>query len=192
VRAVRIEAKPTLLSVRVNCQHHFLLAQQVDSLGARENIRLSRKSNHIRVNLRLGISLAALHLLTMSGAGAVGRPLARHRPLPSTPCRAGTQSIQKPLPCLPKDVGAGDLVEYGAGSKTAKVTVGKKLSEMKARCSKGKLLDRKGREIRFFHISCWGNPPPNYLEIQREEQTELAKLKQRFTVIVLGCDPFTQ
>jgi hypothetical protein len=89
-------------------------------------------------------------------------------------------------------VGAGDLVEYGAGSKTAKVTVGKKLSEMKARCSKGKLLDRKGREIRFFHISCWGNPPPDYLEIQQQEQAQLAKLKLRYPVIVLGCNPFSQ
>ena len=87
---------------------------------------------------------------------------------------------------------ADDLVEYGAGSKTAKVTVRKKLSEMKARCSKGKLRDRKGREIRFFHISCWGNPPPDYLEIQRQEQAQLAKLKLHSSVIVLGCNPFSQ
>ena len=157
----------------------------------RENSRLSRKSNSIRVNLRVGISLAALQLVIMPGAGALGRPLARHGPLPSTPCYAGTQPSPKQLTCLPKDVGADDIVEYGTGSKT-KVTVGKKLSEMKARCHKGKLLDRKGREIRFFHISCWGNPPPDYLEIQRQEQTQLAKLKQRHTVIVLGCNPFTQ
>lgn len=150
---------------------------------------MSRKSNSIRVNLRAGISLVALQLVIMSSAGAVGRPLAGRGSLRSTPCHAGTQSTQKQLPCLPKDVGTDDLVEYGAGSKTAKVTVGKKLSELKARCSKGKLRDRKGREIRFFHISCWGNPPPDYLEIQRQEQAELAKLKLRYTVIVFGCNP---
>jgi hypothetical protein len=63
---------------------------------------------------------------------------------------------------------------------------------MNARCRKGKLLDRKGREIRFFHVSCWGNPPPDYLEIQQQEKAKLVKLKRRYTVIVLGCDPLTQ
>ena len=151
---------------------------------------MSRKSKRMRARLPAGIYLATLLLILWPGA-VVARGSRQLRPTSSPRHRAGTQSTPKQQTCLPKDVGTDDIVEHRTGSKT-KVTVGRKLGEMKGRCHKGKLLDRKGREIRFFHISCWGNPPPDYLEIQRQEQAELAKLKLRYTVIVLGCDPFTQ
>jgi hypothetical protein len=105
--------------------------------------------------------------------------------------QAGGQSTPGQLTCLPKDVGTDDRVDSDIGGKR-KVTVADKLGEMNARCRKGKLVDRKGREIRFFHISCWGNPPPDYLEIQQQEKAKLVKLKRRYTVIVLGCDPLSQ
>ena len=151
---------------------------------------MSRKSKRMRAPLPAGIYLATLLLILWPGAVVAYGSLS-HRLISSPRHRAGTQPTPKQLRCLPKDVGTDDIVEHEPGSKT-KVTVGRKLGAMNARCHKGKLLDRKGREIRFFHISCWGNPPPDYLEIQRREQAELAKLKQRYTMIVLGCDPLIQ
>ena len=93
--------------------------------------------------------------------------------------------------CLPKDVRADDVVSYGLKGRQ-KVTVERKLTELKARCRSGKLVDAKGREIRFFHMSCWGNPPPDYLEIQERQNKELSELKKRYTVIVFGCNPMIQ
>jgi len=93
--------------------------------------------------------------------------------------------------CLPKDVRADEIVSYGLKGKR-KITVEKELGEIKARCRNGKLVDAKGREVRFFRRSCWGNPPPDYLEIQKRENEELDKLKRRYTVIVFGCNPMIQ
>jgi len=145
----------------------------------------------VRVQRPVAVFLPAFLLLIMAGAVAGRGPRAPHRLISSLHRHDGTQSTPKQLACLPNDVGTDDIVEYDRGKKT-KVTVGKRLSEMKARCHKGKLVDRKSREIRFFHISCWGNPPPDYLEIQQQEQAQLAKLKLRYTMIVLGCDPSIQ
>ena len=97
----------------------------------------------------------------------------------------------KSLSCLPRDVRADEAVSYGQKGKSI-LTVEKKLAEMKARCRRGKLLDGRGREIRFFRSSCWGNPPPDYLEIRQRENEELAKLKKRYAVIVFGCNPMIQ
>ncbi len=94
----------------------------------------------------------------------------------------------KNFSCLPKDVRADEVVSYDAEGKPS-LTVKKKLIELKARCRKGKLVDAKGREIRFFRISCWGNPPEDYLEIQKREAEELAELKKHYSVIEFGCDP---
>ena len=97
----------------------------------------------------------------------------------------------KSLSCLPKDVRADETVSYGPKGKSI-LTVEKKLAEMKARCRRGKLVDARGREIRFFRVSCWGNPPEDYQEIQKRENEELAKLKKRYAVIVFGCSPMIQ
>jgi hypothetical protein len=94
----------------------------------------------------------------------------------------------KNFSCLPEDVRADEVVSYDDKGKPL-LTVKKKLIELKARCRKGKLVDAKGREIRFFRISCWGNPPEDYLEIQKREGEELAELKKHYTVIEFGCDP---
>jgi hypothetical protein len=89
---------------------------------------------------------------------------------------------------LPKDVSTNDVVSYAKTTK-GNVTVENKPIQLKAQCRNGKLVDRKRREIRFFHPSCWGNPPPDYLEIQQRENAELKKLKASYTVIVFGCSP---
>ena len=94
----------------------------------------------------------------------------------------------KNFSCLPKDVRADEVVSYDDEGKSS-LTVKKKLIELKARCRRGKLVDAKGREIRFFRISCWGNPPEDYLEIQKREGEELAELKKHYSVIEFGCDP---
>ena len=98
-----------------------------------------------------------------------------------------SSSSGKQYACLPKDVRATDPISRGVKGKPVKVS--DKLSEIKARCQKGKLVDAKGREIRFFRGSCWGNPPENYLEIRERESRELAKLKSQYTVIEFRCNP---
>ncbi len=104
---------------------------------------------------------------------------------------AKTDLLSQTFPCLPKDVRPDEVLSYGPKG-TQSVTVEKKLIEMKARCRGGKLLDAKRREIRFFRISCWGNPPPDYLEIRQREGKELANLRKRYTVLVFGCNPMIQ
>ena len=94
----------------------------------------------------------------------------------------------KNFSCLPEDVRADEVVSYDDKGKSL-LTVKKKLIELKARCRRGKLVDAKGREIRFFRISCWGNPPEDYLEIQKREGEALAELKKHYSVIEFGCDP---
>src|SRR6267142_2818015 len=88
----------------------------------------------------------------------------------------GVPEPSKSFRCLPKDVRADEAVSYGTKGKSV-LSVEKKLAEMKARCRRGNLVDARGREIRFFRASCWGNPPPDYLEIRQRENEELAKLK---------------
>ena len=94
----------------------------------------------------------------------------------NSPSQRTPSSRNQQYSCFPKDVHADETVSYGFKGRPA-VTVQDKLTEMKARCRKGRLVDFKGREIRFFHLSCWGNPPENYQEIRRREAAELAKLK---------------
>ena len=104
---------------------------------------------------------------------------------------ANTSSQSRGFNCLPKDVHADEVVSYGPKGKPG-ATVEKTLAQMKARCRAGKLVDPKRREIRFFRPSCWGNPPPEYLEIRQREDEGLAKLKRRYTVVVFGCNPMIQ
>jgi hypothetical protein len=89
--------------------------------------------------------------------------------------------------CLPKGVRLDEVVAIERGDRPG-ITVERELINMKARCRNGRLVDAKRREIRFFRVSCWGNPPENYLEIQQRESKELARLKRRYRVIVFGCN----
>ena len=97
----------------------------------------------------------------------------------------------KQFACLPKDVRGDEVVSYGLKGKQ-NLTVERKLIEMRARCRGRKLVDAKRREIRFFRVSCWGNPPDDYQEIQKRENEQLAMLKKRYTVIVFNCDLMIQ
>ncbi len=85
--------------------------------------------------------------------------------------------------CLPKEIKETALVSK---SKTVRQT----LKMIKAKCSKGKLVDAKKREIRFYNLQgCWGNPPADYLEIMENQQTEIAELKKKYMVIEISCNP---
>ncbi len=84
--------------------------------------------------------------------------------------------------CLDKEINKAHLV---VGS--SKITVKEKLNAIKARCRRGKLVDAKRREIRFFKAECWGNPPADYLEIQQRQRGELARLRKKYTVIEIAC-----
>jgi hypothetical protein len=103
----------------------------------------------------------------------------------------GRDTHRRRFDCLPKDVRLNEVVAY-AGATDGNVTVEKTLVEIKAQCRKGKLIDRKRREIRFFRPACWGNPPQDYREIKRRENEELRNLQEHYTVIVFACSPMIQ
>ena len=95
-------------------------------------------------------------------------------------------------PCMPPGIQATDVVSSQAakpGGKVVKVTVAQKIKALGARCRKGKLVDAKGTEIRFYQlVGCWGNPPDDYQEQLERQAKELAKLRKRYRVIEMTCD----
>jgi hypothetical protein len=95
--------------------------------------------------------------------------------------------------CLPKGIKRTDVVSTqpaGPGKALKKTTSIQKLAELKASCRQGRLVDAAGKEIRFFRLEgCWGNPPEGYQEILRKQNEELARLRERYTVIEMTCNP---
>jgi len=93
---------------------------------------------------------------------------------------------------MPNGIQATDVVSSVAvkpGGKVVTVTVAQKLKALGARCRKGKLVDAKGTEIRFYQmIGCWGNPPDDYQQQLEHQAKELAKLRKRYRVIEMTCD----
>lgn len=101
-----------------------------------------------------------------------------------------TMQVQKTarFACLPENIRLEQVVSYGKG----KVTVEETLDAMHATCENGKLMDQNKKEIRFFRIACFGNPPYNYDEIRQREREELTRLQESYSVIVIECDPMIQ
>src|SRR2546426_63398 len=98
--------------------------------------------------------------------------------------------------CLPPGIRSSDVVtarvsRSGAGAPgLKKLTVGEKLRQLGARCRKGRLVDSSGKEIRLYRlVGCWGNPPAGYREILEHQRAELEKLRKRYTVIEMTCNP---
>ena len=95
--------------------------------------------------------------------------------------------------CLPSTVKPTEVVTLRTVTTTntvEKITVEQKLTELKARCKNGKLVDASGKEIHFFRMTgCWGNPPPDYQEILEKQNNELEKLRKRYLVIEITCNP---
>ena len=108
---------------------------------------------------------------------------------PSTSCTSSVAS------CLPAGIQSTDVVstrpaKAGVSGNVVAVTVAQKLKELRARCRRGKLVDPKGTEIRFYQlIGCWGNPPDDYQEQLERQTKELAKLRKRYHVIEMTCNP---
>jgi len=111
--------------------------------------------------------------------------LAGLSPLPAG-CTTNTDA------CMPTGIQATDVVSSQAakpGGKVVTVTVAQKLKALRARCRKGKLVDARGTEIRFYQlIGCWGNPPDDYQQQLERQAKELAKLRKRYRVIEMTCD----
>ena len=109
-------------------------------------------------------------------------------------CIQQTSSLSQ---CLPSNIKLSDIFDAGiSGYENGKpvglyqVTVEQKLTGMKAICHDNKLLDANGKEIYFYRLTgCWGNPPTDYLEIEQKQQEEINKLKERYTVIEMTCNP---
>ena len=99
-----------------------------------------------------------------------------------------------PVGIKPTDVVSAQAVKPGANRDQVKtITVAQKLKELRARCRKRKLVDASGREIRFYKlIGCWGNPPEDYQEQLERQTKELAKLRKRYRVIEMTCNPLGQ
>ena len=97
--------------------------------------------------------------------------------------------------CLPESVKPTDvvsttLVQTDGGTLVEKITVEQKLTELKANCRNGKLVDGAGTEIYFYKLTgCWGNPPRNYQEILERQEADVAKLRKQYTVIEMTCNP---
>lgn len=97
--------------------------------------------------------------------------------------------------CLPEDLTQDSAVEYRSvtdirgEARRQKVTVKETLDALGARCKGGKLIDTKGREIRFVRLQgCWGNPPADYQEILDEQAKQIEMLKREYTVIEMTCE----
>ena len=104
-------------------------------------------------------------------------------------------SFGKNYTCMPADIKEDTVVTFVTQTSTKgvetsiPVTVKQTLKKMKARCSHGKLLDRKGKQIRFYNLQgCWGTPPPGYQEILEKQRTDLEALKKKYTVIEMTCN----
>lgn len=81
--------------------------------------------------------------------------------------------------------------EKGEVVSSKKTTAENLLTEMKASYRDGKLVDEKGKEIRFFQPDCVGTSRADDEDqrIQDEKRAELAELKKKYTVISVYCDP---
>ena len=97
--------------------------------------------------------------------------------------------------CMPADIREGTVASFRAepsaktGQAESPVTIGQTLKTLKARCSRGKLIDRRGKQIRFYQLDgCWGNPPANYLEIMEKQRKDLKDMKRKYTVVELTCN----
>lgn len=103
-----------------------------------------------------------------------------------------TSFARQRFPCLPPDLKPTDIVSaerVGDPPEILTVTVEEKLIQLDARCKRGKLLDGKGKEIRFYRAHRFGAPTAYALEIMRREQDELEALRKKYTVIEMTCDP---
>jgi hypothetical protein len=144
------------------------------------------------------VMILALGVLLLPGAISMAQCQGKHSAKgdPSSSAQSNTmndkdQPEATQFDCLPDDTTLKDVVTYRADA-SKNVTVKDKLIELKAKCENGKLVDEHHKEIRFFRVQCWGNPPADYRERQQQQQDELKELEKKYTVVVLGCNRFIE
>ena len=74
------------------------------------------------------------------------------------------------------------------------ITLEETLVKMGVRCKRGKLLDAKGKEIRFYTVQGFGAPTAYAMETMRRQRMEIEALKRQYTVIEIPsrdqpCEP---
>lgn len=106
---------------------------------------------------------------------------------------ATTEAKTRWQSCLPAEVTADEVISSEPslkGGATRQVTIADKLNQLGARCRNRRLVDARGRKIHFYRlIGCWGNPPENYQKIIEDQQCELARLRRRYRVVEISCNP---
>ena len=104
-----------------------------------------------------------------------------------------TQGRSRWQECLPPDVAADEVIgveQSGQNEIKKKVTVKSRLGQLGARCRGKRLVDARGKQIHFYRLTgCWGNPPENYQEILDNQQRELTRLRRRYRVVEISCNP---
>lgn len=89
--------------------------------------------------------------------------------------------------CLPVNISLNDIAEI---QNSSKITIKDKLIQAGATCQNNKLLDRSKKEIAFYRLTgCWGNAPADYQEIMDKQKKELEKLRIKYDVIEITCNP---
>jgi hypothetical protein len=147
--------------------------------------------NKLSTSLLIFSLAASLQLSTLSQATIIQGKSSRLNGKQFIETTNGAHAMSSQFGCLPEGFKLNDVVSYTSKRKGSDdyITIEDKLVEIKAQCKKGKLIDSKGREIKFFRFSCYGNPPIDYEEIMQKERDELDKLQKHYTVIILECDP---
>jgi len=106
-----------------------------------------------------------------------------------TPAPATHKTVQTDISsCLSKGVALDTIVS--ADFKGAnKISVSQKLTSLRASCQHGQLVDKGDKPIKFYNLTgCWGNPPPNYLQIMADQDQAIKNLQTQYTVITITCD----
>lgn len=106
---------------------------------------------------------------------------------------AGISSAQKYNKCLPPDIKEDTVIGWdnpvNSERPSTPITVRQTLAKLKAKCVCDKLVNSRGKEIRFFQLQgCWGQPPPNYQAIMENQRVELDGLKKKYLVIEVTCN----
>jgi hypothetical protein len=108
---------------------------------------------------------------------------------------AGVTAKARSWNCLPDGIKGTDIVSTqavrsGGRREFQKTTVAQKLTELKVRCRKGKLVDSSGVQVRLYKLKgCWGFPSEEHNEILEKQRQELLELKKRYRVIEMTCNP---
>lgn len=142
------------------------------------------------------VAAAAFAFMGISAATA------QHNPNQGTQAKVGTlgkkpnKQFESSLSrCLPANVKLDDIVATKVigdlrPANVVRTTVAQTLEALGVVCKKDRLIDTSGKEIYFYHrVGCWGNPPQNYGEILRKQQEDLDRLKKKYTVVEMTCNP---